>query len=272
MREFFLWLFSENNSKMEITLFSFWHIFYLVIIFGGAILLACLLKNKSQKAKDITIKIFAYLTIGLYVADFFIMPLSDSYDGISAYKLPFNICTLMAVFVPFVQFNKKFAPIKSVVTMLSLASSVMWMAYPGSALGGQPPFSYIIFQTFMYHGFLFIWGFLTVTIGDVKLHIKNCWKDLIGILVMLAWAAFGNAVYQSYDWFFITGSTFPFFPTWSMPFVVVGCVFAVCIVLYGINHACIAVANAIKNKKVKAEVVAAKPEEIETEKQTKEKK
>ncbi len=249
MRDFFLWLFSENNSNMQITLFSFWHIFYLVLIFGTAIMLSCLLKNKSQKAKDRAIKIFAYLTVGFYVADFFIMPLSDSYNGISAWKLPFNICTIMAVFVPFVQFNKKFAPIKGVVTMLSIASSLMWMCYPGTALGGQPPFSYIIFQTFMYHGFLFCWGFLTATIGDVKLSIKNCWKDLLGILAILVWAAFGNAVYQSYDWFFITGATFPFFPKWLMPIIVVASVFGVCMVIYGITYAVRAIAKKISQKK-----------------------
>lgn len=232
-----LWLFSENNSDMQISLFSFWHIFYLVLIFGGAILLACLLRKRSGKAKDVTLKIFAYLTIGIYIADFFIMPLSDSYSfGISAWKLPFNICTLVGVFVPFAQFNKKFKPIKGVVAMLAMASAVMWMVYPGTALGGEPPFSFVIFQTFMYHGFLFTWGFLTVTIGDVKLHIKHCWKDLLGILVVLVWAAFGNAVYDMYDWFFITGETFPIFPKWVMPFFVVALVFVVCLALYGITH------------------------------------
>ncbi|MBE7076098.1 MAG: hypothetical protein E7375_03450 [Clostridiales bacterium] len=249
MREFFLWLFSENNSKMEITLFSIWHIFYLVLIIGGSVLIACLLKNKSQKAKDITLKIFAYLTIGLYVADFFIMPLSDSYNGISAYKLPFNICTMMAILVPFAQFNKKFAPIKSAIVTLSLASSLMWMVYPGSALGGQPPFSYIIFQTFMYHGFLFAWGFLSLALGSVKLEMKKIWKELIAILLMLAWAAFGNAVFQQYDWFFITGSTFPFIPKWLMPIVVVASVFGVCLVVYGLYYATKTVARKIKEKK-----------------------
>lgn len=41
-----------------------------------------------------------------------LMPLSDTYNGISVYKLPFNICIIMAVFVPFAQFNKRFASIK----------------------------------------------------------------------------------------------------------------------------------------------------------------
>ena len=162
MSEIVKWLFSENNSSLQIGLFDIWHFLYLFIIFGGSILLAFLFKNKSVETKSKVTKVFCYLTIGLYIADFFIMPLSDSYSGISVYKLPFNICTLMAVLAPFVEFNKKFDKIKHIVITLSIASSLMWMCYPGSALGGQPPFSYIIFQTFMYHGFLFGWAFLNL--------------------------------------------------------------------------------------------------------------
>ena len=157
-------------------------------------LLALLLRNQSQNAKDKTLRIFAYLVIGFYVADFFIMPLSDSYNGISVYKLPFNVCTIMAVLVPFVQFNPKFGRIKTPVVVLSVASSLMWMCYPGSALGGQPPFSYIIFQTFMYHGLLFCWGVLNMAYGEVTLQIKKICKEFVGILMILVWAAIGNAV------------------------------------------------------------------------------
>lgn len=251
MREFFLKLFSENNSDLKITLFSVWHFLYLFVIIGGTALIGFLLRKKSEKAKERTLRIFAYLTIAFYVADFFIMPLSDSYDGISAYKLPFNICTLMAIMIPFVQFNKKFGVIKTPVVTLSMASSLMWMCYPGSALGGQPPFSYIIFQTFMYHGFVFAWAVLSVVLGGVKFEFKHIWKELVGILIILAWAAFGNAVYQSYDWFFITGSTFPFFPKWSMPFIVVGSVFGVCAIIYLIYF----VVDKIKQKIAKKKVV-----------------
>ena len=90
MREFIRTVFSQNNSEMAIGLFDVWHFLYLFIILGGTIFLTLLYKNKSEQAKAKLIRLFAYLTIGLYVADFFIMPLSDSYSGISVYKLPFK--------------------------------------------------------------------------------------------------------------------------------------------------------------------------------------
>ena len=80
MKEIVNWLFSENNSNLQIDLFDGWHFLYLFIIFGGSILLTFLFKNKDIKVKDKIVKIFAYLTIGLYLIDFMIMPLSDSYS------------------------------------------------------------------------------------------------------------------------------------------------------------------------------------------------
>lgn len=232
MKELFAWLLSENTSDLQIGLFDIWHFTYLGIIFGGTILLSLLMRG--EKAKSRTLKTFAYLVIGFYVGDFFIMPLSDSYSGISAYKLPFNICTIMAVMVPFVQFNPKFKAIKTPVAVLSIASSLMWMCYPGTALGGQPPFCYLIFQTFMYHGLLFCWGVLNLAYSEVKLDIRKIWKEFVGILCILVWAWFGNTVYGcGYNWFFIETSIFPFLSDEIMPMMVVFSVFGVCLVVYG---------------------------------------
>ena len=237
MKEFFAWLFSQNNSDLQIGLFDEFHFLYLFIVFGGTFALSILGLKRPQLQKRLQ-RIMAYLTIGLYVIDFFIMPLSDSYDGISAYKLPFNICTIMAVLVPFVQFNPKFKKIRQPVVTLSIAACVMWMCYPGTALGGQPPFSYVIFQTFMYHGFLFCWGVLNLAYGEVKLDIRKIWKEFVGILMILVWASFGNAVYnRGYNWFFIETSIFPFLTDEIMPLMVVLSVFAVCFAIYGIYFA-----------------------------------
>ena len=233
MKAFVTWLFSQNNSTQQIGLFDTWHFLYLFIVFGGTLALILLFKNGSEQRKDKLIRLFAYLTIGLYVADFFIMPLSDSYGGISEDKLPFHICTLMAVMASFVQFNKKFASIKTPVVTLSIASSLMWMCYPGSALGGQPPFSYVIFQTFMFHGLLFCWGVLNLAFGAVTLDIRRIWKEFCGILIILAWSSFGNAIYNGHNWFFVRESIFSFLPDKAMPFAVVFSVFGVCLVIYG---------------------------------------
>ena len=244
MRDLVHWLFSQNNSSLQVGLFDIWHFLYLFIVFASPTALALTFKDKPDDAKKKIIRLYAYLTIGLYVADFFIMPLSDSYSGISEYKLPFNICTIMAVMVPFAEFNRKFAAIKPVIVSLSITSSVMWMCYPGTALGGQPPFSYVIFQTFMYHGFLYGWGFLNLAFGEVTLSFKSIWKEFVAILMILVWAAFGNAVYDGeQNWFFIEKTIFPFLTDEMMPYIVVFCVFGSCFVVYCIYYGVRALLN-----------------------------
>ena len=233
MREFVIRLFSENNSSLQIHLFDVYHFIYLFVNFGGTALLAFLFRHKQAQTKEKVLRIMAYLTVGLYVADFFIMPLSDSYGSISFDKLPFHICTIMAVMVPFVQFNPRFSGIKAPVVVLSVASSLMWMCYPGSALDGQPPFCYMTFQTFMYHGFLFCWGVLQMAYGSAELDIRKSWKEFVGILMILVWAAIGNTLYDDHNWFFINKSIFPFLSDEIMPVMVVVTVFAVCLVIHG---------------------------------------
>ena len=238
MKEFVAWLFSENNSSLQIGLFDGWHFLYLAVILGGALALSLIYRNKSKGAQNKILRFFAYLTIGLYIADFFIMPLSDSYGQISVDKLPYHICTLMAVMAAFVQFNERFRRIKTPVVTLAVTSALMWMCYPGSALGGEPPFSYRIFQTFMFHGFLFVWGVLNLSLGEVELDIRKIWKEFAAILMILVWAWFGNTVYgNGQNWFFIKYSIFPFLPDEAMPVATVVGVFLVCLAIYCIYFA-----------------------------------
>ena len=232
MKEAVHWLLSQNHSSLTIGLFDIWHFVYLAICIGGPALLAALMNKKSDEVKEKIVRVFAYLTIGIYIADFFLMPLSDSYDGIAIHKLPFHICTLMGVMGAFVQFNPRLSAIKTPVVVMAVASSLMWMCYPGSALGGQPPFSYVIFQTFMYHGLLFGWGLLNLAWGGVTLRWKEIWKEFVGVLILLVWSGFGNAVYDEQNWFFTKQSIFPFLPDKVMPPVVVFCVFGTCFLVY----------------------------------------
>lgn len=232
MKEFVRWLLSQNHSELQIGLFDVWHFLYLAVCLGVPIVIAVLMRNRDAAAKEKMMRLFAYLTIGIYIADFFLMPLSDSYSGISQDKLPFHICTLMGVMGAFVQFNPRLKAIKTPVVVMAVASSLMWMCYPGSALGGQPPFCYIIFQTFMYHGLLFGWGFLNLAFGAVTLRWREIWKELAGTLILLVWSGFGNAVYDDQNWFFTKHSIFPFLTDEVMPPVVVFCVFGTCFLVY----------------------------------------
>lgn len=239
MSSFFTKIFGEPNTSVEITLFSIWHILYIVLILAAAFGLYFALRKKSDNAKTTTLKVLAYLVIGFYILDFFIMPFSEGEINID--KLPFHICTLTGIFIPFVQFNKKFKPIRNLITCFAIVSSLMYITYPGSALGGVAPWSYKVVQTFVYHGLVFVWGFLSVTLKAVEFNFKDIWKEAVGLVVLIAYALFANWAYvgipngHHYDWFFVTGSTFPFIPAWLMPFCVFVAVFGMCAIIYLID-------------------------------------
>lgn len=245
MREFFVKLFSKGSSEIEITLFSGWHIGYVLLIVGLTIGAAFALNNKSEKAKTMTTNILAIAVIGLYIADFFIMPLTHGNAGlqgeISIDKLPFHICTLVGVFVPFAQFCKKFAPVKDVIACFAIVAPLMYITYPGTALGELQPWCYKVVQTFLFHGVEFAWGALVVSTKAVNLDFKKIWKEAVGTVIIIVWAFFGNYLFTNpehhYDWFFVTGSTFPFIPAWLMPFVVFAAFFGMCAIIHLIDFA-----------------------------------
>lgn len=242
MRDFFLNLFQLEGGP-EITLFSIWHIMYILIIVGGTIGIAFALKNKSAKTKTVVLNILAIATIATYILDFFAMPL-NRFNGdstrqlIDLDKLPFHICTFIGILVPFAQFNtaaKRGSSFREVVACLAIVSSLMYITYPGSALGDIGTFSYKVVQTFVFHGFLFSWGVISLTTGSIALKFKNIWKQLVGILVVMVWATFGNYLYADYNWFFLKSSIFPFIPDSLMPLAVLGAVFAMCAIIYSID-------------------------------------
>lgn len=199
------------------------------------------MKDKSRKAKTAALHMMAIAVPAVYIADFFLMPLAQSDFTINVDKLPFHICTVMAFFIPFVQFNRHFRRLKTPVVCLSLVASLMYITYPGSAIGDVLPWCYRVIQTFLYHGLMPAWGIMSLTIGGVSLGFREIWKELVFILGMVAWASLGNAVYSHdahiYDWFFVNGVTFPFVPEPLMAPTVVAAVFGMCVLVYAIYQA-----------------------------------
>lgn len=253
MNEFLKKVFQFEGGP-EITLFSGWHFMYIILTIGLPVALAFILKNKSDKAKNLTLSILAIATVSVYIADFFIMPFARTSGEIDLDKLPFHICTFIGVMIPFAQFraqntNRGGQAFREVVTCLAIVSSLMYITYPGSALGEIGTFSYKVVQTFVFHGLVFSWGFLSLTTKSVTLKFKNIWKQAIGILVVMAWATLGNFSYADYNWFFLKESIFPFIPDALMPLAVFASVFAMCAIIYSIDLLTKKVIRKIKDKK-----------------------
>lgn len=234
----------------EITLFSIWHLLYAVLILGGGIALAVFLRKKSVKTQTTTLNILAILVISLYIFDFFMMPLNRANGDperqlIDVDKLPFHFCTFMGLVVPFAQFNTRLKECKwfqEIVVIMAITPALMYIVYPGSALGEIGSFCYKVVQTFAYHGTLLIWGICRLITGVTEISFKNIWKPALGIVAIMLWACIGNELYYNptygYDlnWCFINHPFFSFIPEWLMPIVVFVCVFGTATCVYLIDY------------------------------------
>ena len=232
-------LLKDHKGEVIFNCFGFWHILFMILIFGGIITTVLVLKNKNQSIKDKAINLVINLVFGLYILDFFLMPLA--YGSIDIEKLPFHICTFSCVLCFLSRHNKFFEKYKLQFALLGLVGNIIYVIYPAGVGWYQvAPYSYRVIQTLLYHGLMTLYGILTITYDDVQLDWKKCYKDLIVIAIMAVWALFGNAVYNSevrvYNWFFVVQDPFNILPKeiarYLMPFIMIIIIFFVDILVY----------------------------------------
>ncbi len=239
MRNILIHLFqTPENSVHDITLFSIWHIMYILLILGGTVAVVLMFRHKDAETHRRVLCVLALLPIALYALDFFVMPLA--YGEIQIDKLPFHFCTLLSILILPIQFWKKIAPWREPIAVLCIVTPLMYLCYPGTAIGDISPFCYRVVQTFLYHGCVFLYGVASVALGAVRLDWRHLWRSAAVIVAVFCWASLGNAVYSTadhlYDWGFIAGHTFPFVPKALMPVAVFAAVFGMVCIIYGIYY------------------------------------
>lgn len=215
MYDIMLDIFDSYNKPFVMKAFSIWHILYLLIIIGVAIILSIKLQKKPTEKVKKTMRILAGLILGVYILDFFCMPFSI--ERISVDKLPFHFCTLGGILIFVTRFNTKLRKYKECVTVLALVATLMYTVYPSSAFNNSPsPFCYSVIQTFVFHGLLLINGVVALTTSDTKLSFKKFYEIPILVTAIIVWAFIGNTLYShegsQYDWGFIRGISFPALP------------------------------------------------------------
>ena len=232
-------LLKDHKGEVIFNCFGIWHILFMILIFGGIITTVLVLKNKNQSVKDKAINLVINLVFGLYILDFFLMPLA--YGSIDIEKLPFHICTVSCVLCFLSRHNKFLEEYKLKFALLGLIGNIIYIIYPAGVGWYQiAPYSYRVIQTLLYHGLMTLYGILTLVYDDEKLEWKNCWKELIVIILITLWALLGNAVYNSdarvYNWFFVVQDPFNILPEniapIIMPFVMVFTIFFADILVY----------------------------------------
>ena len=244
-----------EDGGIAIEAFNIWHFLYLLIIAGAITGICFAVRGKSAQTHK---KILDKLSIGIlcwYITNFFLQPFVRGDNQLNIDKLPFHICTFMGIVGVFAQFSKK-EWFKEVSVVLAMAGALMYLTYPATAFGGAAPWSFKVIETIIYHSALFTWGFLSLFTGQVKLHYKNMWMPLVGLCCIAVWATVGNlcynvsylgdGVHSHYDWFFLTGTSFPFVPVYLMPVTVIAAIYGVIACFYLINY----IIEVIKRKHV----------------------
>ena len=254
-----------EDGKYAIEAFNVWHFIYIIIIAGAIIGAGFAMRGRKAETHKKVLNILSVCVLCWYIVNFFLQPFVRGNNQLNIDKLPFHICTLMSIVAVFAQFSKK-DWFKETSVTLAMAGALMYMTYPATAFGGAAPWSFKVIETMVYHSALLSWGILSLTTGQVKLHYKNMWMPLVGLVIIAVWATIGNVCYNvsylgdgehsHYDWMFLTSSSFPFVPPYIMPFAVIVCVYGVIACFYIINYICQIVNKKFIVKRQGSEVAA----------------
>lgn len=232
-------LLKDHKGDVIFNCFGIWHILFMIFIFCGIIFVLLFLKNKSDDSKKKMINVVIDIVFGLYILDFFLMPLA--YGAIDIEKLPFHICTISCVLCFLSRHNKFFGKYKLQVALIGLIGNIIYVIYPAGVGWYQiAPYSYRVIQTLLYHALMTLYGVLTLAYDNEKLEWKNCYKELILIVFITLWALLGNSIYNSnarvYNWFFVVQDPFNILPkdiaSIVMPPVMIFIIFLADILVY----------------------------------------
>lgn len=232
-------LLKDHKEQIIFKCFGITHLIFLAIICGGIVAILCILKNKDEKFKKRIINLTITSAFCLYILDFFLMPFA--YGEIDIEKLPFHICTISCVLCFLSRHNKFLYQYKLSFALIGLIGNLIYTIYPAGVGWYQVSvFSYRVIQTLLYHSIMVLYGILTITYDDEKIKWKNCYKELIIIVIITLWALLGNYLYNNelrmFNWFFVVQDPFSFLPLsvsrFVMPFLIIIITFLVDILIY----------------------------------------
>lgn len=224
-------LLSDRRGGEVFVCFGLWHwcLIAAAFLIGG--IAAAKLKKMGTQAREQALNRWIGLAFGLYIADFFLMPLA--YGEIDVEKLPFHVCTAMCVACFLSRRWEPLKPWRGSLALLGFVSNLVYLIYPAGVMWqGVHPVSYRVIQTLSFHAVMAVYGFLALCYDSEGLTWR---KNLAVIVAMTGWALFGNWLYGGYprlfNWFFVVRDPFYILPEaiapWVMPFVNIALFFTV---------------------------------------------
>lgn len=234
-------LLADKTGGVAFKCFGLFHILVIAAFIAAAVCLCLYLKNKHEKTRRKTADIVIGIALGIYIADFFLMPFA--YGQINIDKLPFHICTTMCILCFWSRHNAFLGRFRLQFAMFGFLSNLTYLIYPAAMMWmGLHPLSYRVVQTLVFHGVMMIYGLLVLVYERQAFSWKKIYKDLGVIAFMAAWAKLGNTLYNSsekeYNWFYVIQDPFEFFPksisAYIAPFMNIAIFFSAAVAVYWI--------------------------------------
>ena len=194
MNKLFEKIFRYIPRETSISLFGLEHWLYIIVIAAAVISLSIVFAKKSEKTKTRVLNITATLVIFVYLFDFFVQPFWDG--ELLKSKLPFHLCTLVGVLIPFANYSKKFNFAKQTIVVWAVLAPLIFIVLPLNYINREvEPYSYPIIQTFLFHGLEVFWGVFMLVSKKVVLRWRDIWQPIVGLFPMAAWATLGQELY-----------------------------------------------------------------------------
>ena len=159
---------------MVIKIFNFWYFFFLFISIGSCIGLYFLLKNKSDKAKKITLFSFLLFGLLLHFLKVFIPPYSTNQSILWRDIWFINICAANIFLFPFFFWSKN-EKLKDYMFYIGLISGALALLYPVEPIQkANPAGEWLdILRFYYHHSMLFNVPLLMVLLKLHKLSYKR---------------------------------------------------------------------------------------------------
>ena len=112
--------------------------------------------------------------------------------------------------------------------MLGFISNLVYLIYPAGVMWhAVHPISYRVIQTLIFHSVMTVYGFISLVYEIDRIDIKKCYRDLLVVIGMTAWAMIGNYTYNGvydgadrfFNWFFVVRDPFYIIGESVSPFI-----------------------------------------------------
>ena len=215
-------LLADRTGGRIFRCFGPWHLAWIGLTAAVAAVLMLLLRKQDGETRRKLLRRLIVLAFGLYMADFFLMPLA--YGQIDVEKLPFHVCTAMCLMCFFSRYSPRLAKYRQSFVLLGFLSNLVYLVYPAGVMWHRvSPFSYRVIQTLLFHALMTVYGFVVLWENPPR----PGRRELVVLTAMTAWAWLGNWVYngtsEGYDhffnWFFVVRDPFYILPEQIAPLV-----------------------------------------------------